>query len=320
MLRIDALYLLLLVEALVLMTALSLYLLYRMRTYRKMMKGGNEEKEGVKKLIERQRDEKLEQVKMVSEEERSNPENMILRELQSSRLQLMNTVLEGLGKRGENHGVLWETFCRAFEEIVKGILRDKRELLSEIDKFRTASKETDDSGEEIRELKAGASGQEKRIADLLLYKELFAESQRRLDAIHRNSKGLREKLVVIAEDAGVSESMKESLDSLDRNNKELQLCVDVLEKENDRLPKKISMWQAELQKVWQEKDEGEAVVQGEYGKIREEKELLKAKTRELEETIEKKDREIAALQKKFESLEAEYMVLYKEKMGQGPAS
>ena len=316
MLRIDALYLLLLVEALLIMTALSLYLIYRMRAYRKMMKEGKEGKEGVKKLIERQRDEKLEHLKLVSEEGEGSAENRMLRDLQSLRLQLLNMVLEGLGKRGEKPDVLWETFYRAFEETLEGILHDKREVLSETDKFLTGLKESVDSGEEIRELKAVPSGQEKRIADLLLYKELFTESQRRLDAIQRNSKGLRERLVVIAENAGISESMEETLESLDRNNKDLQLCVDVIEKENGRLTKRISMWQEELKKLREEKEEGEVSAGAEYRKIREEKQALEAKTRELEGAIETKDREIAALHEKFNSLEAEYMVLYKEKMGQ----
>jgi uncharacterized protein YlxW (UPF0749 family) len=169
--------------------------------------------------------------------------------------------------------------------------------------------------EELRGAQALVDIQSRKIAFLLSFKDVLDGSQQKFDSLKQKNKELEQMLFDAAHKAGVDDAMKAPLVEYRENYKKLELCVATLEHENERLAGEISRWQKELDQL---RKHGQVTISETPAEVLKENEDLKEMVRDLEASVRSKEKELADAYQQFESLEAEYMVLYQEKQAKQP--
>ena len=101
------------------------------------------------------------------------------------------------------------------------------------------------------------------------------------------------------------------LSEFEKNNKKLEMCVNVFDKENKRLSNEFEEWQIERQKIWDELEHEKMIAKDKSNMVKQENEALQARIKEIEEELDLKNKAFRDLQKKYEVLEREYTILYK---------
>lgn len=145
--------------------------------------------------------------------------------------------------------------------------------------------------------------QRKRFADVLGTQEITEQLKNKLSQLKNKNINLVDILIKF-KDSDVSEEKVNSLiQSLEQTNRELTLCVETLEKENNRLFKKLKAYEEEFEKM-----QNQIMDIFEFNIHIDGSEEIE----NLKETIKEKDLKIEELQKQLKDLEGEYMVLYKQ--------
>ena len=234
----------------------------------------------------------------------------VIADMHAARHRFLEGVIDGVKNSKEDLPAVWQKIYGSFDETVKVVLKDKKTALDEKDLLQEKVEEIGGITEELKGAKVLADAQARKIAFLLSFKDVIAESQQKFDFLKKKNKELAQKLFDAAHTAGVADAMKAPLAEFGENYKQLELCVATLEQENERLVGEIKKWQNELEQI---RKQGPVTVGETSAEALVEKEDLKAMVRVLDESIRMKDKELAAALQRFESLEAEYMVLYQEK-------
>ncbi len=314
MIRINALYLLLLIEFLILTIAISLYLYYRNRKYRSSEKLIVRGRDDFGVFLEKQTAEKLEDMKnlLSGDEFEDNIETRIVREMHSLRLQFLKSALDGFRKGDTGYRVFWENLFNGFEDIIKDQLQKKRDLLLKEDTLKTNLNEIRLLKEERKKLQNVIEKQASKITELMSYKGMFNETQKRLNVVQQSNKDLRSKITGLMDKADEGEEIKEALTVFEKTNRELEMCVGILEKENERLSGDFHVWEEELKRIEAEKEHAKKVEEEEYNRIVQERDEFLTRLKGLEEKLEEKSKALSDLQGRYSILEQEYLVLYKQ--------
>ncbi len=191
-------------------------------------------------------------------------------------------------RKAVNKGLLWA------KEIVEG----KNQLIMQKE---LESIEKDDI---IKKLQDKLRKQKQRLADLIGTQEMVDQLKKRIEFLKNRNKDLKEKLLKAKDSDDKDKAYQEIIEELEATNKELYLCVQTLEKENERLMNKIKEYEEGFHNI--NEDIVEIMKAGNGSSVSsEEIEKLKAE-------IQEKDKEIERLKTELENLEKEYTALYKE--------
>ncbi|MCC6346076.1 MAG: hypothetical protein IT388_02690 [Nitrospirales bacterium] len=167
--------------------------------------------------------------------------------------------------------------------------------------------------------------QKGRILDLMCYKDIFESAQKRLTSVRQKYEELQEKINGLMASAGESrEAFSEVAGVLQDNNRELASYIGVLSGENTALSERFARWEEELRKLWEEAEALSGAGAGagtetsgtldeeRYEEVLREKEELVDKVRDFVRKLEEKNGMLADIQKKYDDIEKEYMILYNQ--------
>ncbi|MEW6118250.1 MAG: hypothetical protein AB1553_15330 [Nitrospirota bacterium] len=284
---IDALYFLLLVEGALVFFVLTLVLLSKNGKY--------------KKLLQRS----------LKESEQARPDD---RTGQTERV-MMDTGIPAVQETVEHTGVAGEGEPLAVES------------LDELPPAGAAAAEGAEGGEvspgTVRRLQRMVNYQKNAILDLMCYKDIFESAQKKLTALHDSANDLRSKIQGLIETEGEKGELVETMGVLDNNSSELEKFISVIERENENLSEKFRVWETEFKSISEDLGDGAScagadddIDEGRYNEILKEKEALVQMAREVEEKLQEKSTVLSEMQKQYEDLEKEYMILYRQQQQQ----
>ena len=164
----------------------------------------------------------------------------------------------------------------------------------------------------VRKLNRIVNFQKNKIVDLMGYKDMMESVGKRLTSIHQSNEELNDKIKTLAESSDHQEDFTLHLASFEKNNNELSSFIRVLDKDNKSLSDKFGTWEIALKDLWEQAESGEGVDEGMYTEAVEEKEELVSKLKDFEEKLQEKVNILGEMQKQYDDLETEYMVLYRQ--------
>lgn len=164
----------------------------------------------------------------------------------------------------------------------------------------------------VRKLNRIVNFQKNKILDLMGYKDMMESVGKKLSSIQQSNEELNDKIKTLAESSDHQEDFTLHLASFEQNNNELSSFIRVLERDNQTLSEKFSAWEAALKDLWEQAESGEGVDEGMYTEAVEEKEELVSKLKDFEEKLQEKVNMLGEMQKQYDDLETEYMVLYRQ--------
>lgn len=300
--------------AVILLTVLCIYFYFLGRRYKKIAALDEKQKNSSSGSLEKYIGEKLNEMTEQPEAagDSGSPVAQAHEELSALSRQFLQNSLEGVRKGGEDQVKVWDGIFSGFEDLAKGVVTKRSELQSEARALDEKLKGIDVLKDDNQRLKEVIDKQNAKITELMGYRDLLAESQQRLEAIQKGNEDLMTKIGELADKAEGFEELKELKAILERNNKELDTSLSILEEENIRLTGDYEKWQEELKKIEKEREHEKVMEETEFNRLAREKEGLEVKLKELKENLSFRDKALISLQQNYEALEKEYLALYKE--------
>ncbi|MBF0506406.1 MAG: hypothetical protein HQL09_06185 [Nitrospirae bacterium] len=161
--------------------------------------------------------------------------------------------------------------------------------------------------------------QKKAILELMCYKDIFETARGRLDILRESNYELQEKVRGLFEGGLDGVGTGQAMTAMENNNHELEKFIAILDRENTALSGKFRIWEERFERIAVDAIEEPVAGVGndaKYEEMRQGKEELLAKVREVEETLAEKDKNLEAMQLQYEDLEKEYMILYRQQQQQ----
>lgn len=303
MVEVDPLYILLLLEAVVLLAVAVAYMVYRGRR----AAGGPRAVE-MEDLIRAMETELLAlkgEVEGRSAEDPDDLEALLQRRIYELDYGFMTALYDALRKGGEGAEALTRSIRAGFRESagkglvwVKDVIGMKERVVSE------AVEEAEEKGKALRRFQEAFKRQRRKMAELLGAQEMLEQVRKRFDRLRERNRELRDRLKGL-KDPGDVEELQRCLEEMENVNREMALCVETLEKENARLLARLGEYEEGMGEMERDLLVGVGTVPPDAAGLQE-------RVRELEEALREKDRELQGLRRELESLEKEYMVLYKQ--------
>ncbi len=309
MIRINLLYVLFMIEAIVLLMALVGYFLFKYRAATKALNRRESTEVGfdMDALLEKVKGEILElhtRIENISDSQKEDFQGIVQRRIFEMNRDFLRTLYDSLkGGKGDINEIA-RSITKGFREAANRNLLWFKEVIDRKDRMiKKANSLADERAKSLEGMQKIFIRQKQRLADLLSVQEVAEQLKKRLSFFQDRNKALREKLRELQESAQLGEEIEIIIRELESTNKELSLCVETLEKENERLVKKLKAYEEEFERMHEEVmnlcEISES--QGSQDNIM-----------ELEAIISEKDKEIERLRKALQDLENEYMVLYKQ--------
>lgn len=168
----------------------------------------------------------------------------------------------------------------------------------------------------INQLQDIINFQKGKILDLMCYKDILEQAGQRLSSLYDGYHRLKERFVRLLGESPENRGVLDSLESFEKNNSELKSFIDVLDRENNALTEKFRIMEEELKEIWQKVEQSEAIDEGKYTEIMKEKDELIARLKDIENSLNEKTKLLDDMQKQYEELEKEYMILYRQQQQQ----
>ena len=175
--------------------------------------------------------------------------------------------------------------------------------------------------DQLGRLQRMVNSQKSTIVDLMCYKDTFGGVRKRLALLQQNDNELEEKIRDLIKGGAEGAGYAETVAALEENNRELEKFIALIDREDERLTEKFQVWEEEFKRISEDLETGSATAamdDAKYAEILQEKETLTARSKEFQEKLEEKDRNLEAMQAQYEDLEKEYMVLYRQQQAQQP--
>ena len=172
---------------------------------------------------------------------------------------------------------------------------------------------------QLGRLQRMVNSQKSTIVELMCYKDTFGGVRKRLAVLQQNDNELEDKIKDLIKGGAEGAEYAEAVAVLEENNRELEKFIALIDREDERLTEKFQAWEEEFKRVSEdlETSSGEtAMDDAKYAEIIQEKEMLTAKSKEFQEKLEEKDKNLEAMQTQYEDLEKEYMILYRQQQAQ----
>lgn len=170
---------------------------------------------------------------------------------------------------------------------------------------------------QVRRLQRMVDFQKSTILDLMCYKDLFESAQQRLAALQQSSADLQRTIRNLIDTGGADAgTFSEPLAVLERNNNDLDHYIGTLTSESEALSEKFRVWEDEFRSISEDLGDGGSSGSGldeeRCTLLLREKEELAARTLEVEGQLQEKSTMLGDLQRQYEDLEKEYMILYRQ--------
>ena len=172
---------------------------------------------------------------------------------------------------------------------------------------------------QLGRLQRMVNSQKSTIVELMCYKDTFGGVRKRLAVLQQNDNELEDKIKDLIKSGAEGAEYAEAVSVLEENNRELEKFIALIDREDERLTEKFQSWEEEFKRISEDLDasSGEAAMDdARYAEILQEKEMLTAKSKEFQEKLEEKDKNLEAMQTQYEDLEKEYMILYRQQQAQ----
>jgi hypothetical protein len=173
--------------------------------------------------------------------------------------------------------------------------------------------------DQVIRLQRMVNSQKRTIVDLMCYKDTFVGVRKRLASLQQNDNELEDKIRDLIKGGAEVSGYTEAMTALEENNRELEKFISLIDREDERLTEKFQVWEEEFKRISEdlETSSGAApVYDAKYAEILQEKEMLAAKSMEFQEKLEEKGKNLEAMQAQYEDLEKEYMILYRQQQAQ----
>ncbi len=162
--------------------------------------------------------------------------------------------------------------------------------------------------DKIEEFQDNVREQEKRNRELSGYKEAFGNMQKKFDMIRGINIKLKQAIASLVPEAEKSEEYKKLIADIEQNNKELDLCIDTLERENEELSGDITSFRNKVGDLSNKLKR--AVSKAEFDRVEAENKRLELRIEALQDKLGNKTAEYEKLEKNYMWLEKEYNALY----------
>lgn len=174
---------------------------------------------------------------------------------------------------------------------------------------------------QVRRLQRMVNSQKSTILELMCYKDVFEGARKRLALLQQENNGLQDKIRDLIKGGAEGEGFAEVVASLEESNREVEKFISIINREDERLTDKFQVWEEDFKRISEDMETGSAeaaIDDSKYAEILQEKEMLTARSKEFQEKLEEKDKNLEAMQAQYEDLEKEYMVLYRQQQAQQP--
>jgi chromosome segregation ATPase len=162
---------------------------------------------------------------------------------------------------------------------------------------------------EINRLRSEIQDKEKINTELLAWKDMFDNLQKKFEQIKGVNAKLKEAIALLIPEAQRSKEYEQLIADIEQNNKELDMCINTLQKENEELDKKAKSFQREISELSTELQH--SVSMEEFKKVSAEKKRLEIQVERLKEELDSMTKQYENLEKNYIWLEKEYNALYK---------
>jgi hypothetical protein len=173
--------------------------------------------------------------------------------------------------------------------------------------------------DQLGRLQRMVNSQKSTIVELMCYKDTFGGVRKRLALLQQNDNELEDKIKELIKGGAEGEGYAEAVAVLEENNRELEKFIALIDREDERLTEKFQAWEEEFKRISEDLETGSATAaidDVKYAELLQEKETLTVKSKEFQEKLEEKDKNLEAMQAQYEDLEKEYMILYRQQQGQ----
>ena len=211
------------------------------------------------------------------------------------------------------------------ENLPENLIEQERQPLQDSGpaEFLEARQPEDTEGgamsDQLRRLQRMVNSQKSTILELMCYKDVFEGARKRLALLKQENHELQDKIKDLIKSGAEAAEFAETLATLEENNRELEKFITVINREDERLTEKFKVWEEEFKLISEDLEascDAEAVDDVKYAEILREKEMLTARSKEFQEKLDEKDKNLEAMQAQYEDLEKEYMVLYRQQQAQ----
>jgi hypothetical protein len=173
--------------------------------------------------------------------------------------------------------------------------------------------------DQIRRLQHMVNSQKSTILELMCFKDVFEGARKRLASLQQDNNGLQDKIRDLIKGGAEGAGFAEALAALEESDLDLEKYITILDREDERLTEKFQVWEEEFKRISEDMEaSSDTAAEGDakYAEILREKETLTAKSKEFQEILEEKDKNLEAMQAQYEDLEKEYMILYRQQQAQ----
>lgn len=164
----------------------------------------------------------------------------------------------------------------------------------------------------IKKLRRIINFQKNKMLDFMCFKDIFEGAQKKLGYIQQSNQDLQDRMKLLINTCERKEEIEETVALFENNNSELESYVGILNKENETLAGKFRVLEEELKKLWEEAEYSEGVDESKFQEIMNEKNEIAGKLKEFEEKLKEKSKLVEDMQTQYEDLEKEYMILYQK--------
>jgi len=166
----------------------------------------------------------------------------------------------------------------------------------------------------IGRLRRMVNFQKNIIVELMCYEDVFEGAKKRLSYLQNNNKELRENIRVHVEGGVEGTALEEAVAVLGKNDREMEKFISIIDSENAALSEKYRAWEREFKRIAEDLEEFPEAKAGElkYDELLREKETMVSQIEDFGGKLDEKDKLLSFLQAKYEDLEKEYMLLYRQ--------
>lgn len=145
------------------------------------------------------------------------------------------------------------------------------------------------------------------------YRHVLDQVQTRFSEIQKGNVKLKDKLTVLLPEAERSEELKKMIVEFEGSFKDMDTCVEVMEKENKHLVEQTAGFEAKIENLTSAAEQ--SIDKNTHETLLSEHNSFKQQVTDLENKLNEKDQAYESLQNNMKSLEEEYTALYEKHQG-----
>ena len=305
--RIDPFYIMVMAEFILIFALLSVYLLVRLK------RAGQREKELIIKVkkpdftpltnaLHEEMAELEKRIDNIPEKEDNIFHINLQRKIFELNLEFIRTINQTLTE-SKDLKTLSETLTVEFRKAASRSLQWVKDIIEEKNEaIKQKTLESAEKDELIEKLEEKILKQKHRLADLMGMQEMVEQLRKRVEFLKERNKELKSRLQEAKDSDDKDAAYQAIVEELEANNKDLLMCVQTLEKENERLMQKLKEYEEGFNAI---NSDVNNIVSSSDGASSEEVQRLKAE-------LQSKEEEIERLKTELDNLEREYTALYKQ--------